>query len=81
VPWQLELSDIQGLEIVNPKLSVNEFKPEIPGFSHTAKLLVAPSSSKDKKAWRFSYRLVAFVCTVDKVQCFRDVHKGTVSAE
>ncbi|NDE15564.1 hypothetical protein EBZ80_11605 [bacterium] len=69
-PWSLELKDHPGLEISTSKLGKVDFKESVPGFSVMAK----PKT----KAGKVNFKMIVFVCTETKSQCFRDVHQGIV---
>lgn len=69
-PWSLEFKDHPGLEVTTKKLGKSDFAESIPGFTMTSK----PSA----KSGKISFKMVVFVCTETKSQCFRDVHQGSV---
>lgn len=64
-PWKLDIKDSAGLDLDPTKPTMNF---DLPGF--TIKTKTQPTATKGK----ISYKLIAFVCTKDKSQCFRDVH-------
>ncbi len=68
-PWSLELKEYSGLEVVNAKLGKSEFKENLGGFS--------VSSKPQVKSGKVTYKMVVFVCTENKSQCFRDVQQGS----
>ena len=70
-PWSLELKSHTGLELAKEKLGRAEFQEAIPGFS----LLGKPT----EKSGKIDFKLVVFVCTAEKTQCFRDVHQGSIN--
>lgn len=70
-PWSLELKSHPGLELAKEKLGRAEFQDAIPGFS----LLAKPA----EKSGKVDFKMVVFVCTAEKTQCFRDVHQGSIN--
>ncbi len=68
-PWSLEIKDHPGLDIAASKLGRADFSESVPGFS----LMSKPKT----KAGKVSFKMVVFVCTESKSQCFRDVHQGS----
>ncbi|MEI8027232.1 MAG: hypothetical protein WCI18_12870 [Pseudomonadota bacterium] len=82
-PWSVKLSHVNNLSPETLTLAKKDFDPKIPGFKIA--LGIAQDNEKhgtakvgDKKSIpsSFDYTLTAFVCTVDKTKCFRDVIKG-----
>lgn len=71
VPWQLEIKNPQGLKVPKLKLEYADFDRDKGQFR-----FVAANEGKVPERG-FDYRLVAFVCTQDKSQCFRDVFKAS----
>lgn len=69
-PWSLEIKDHAGLDVTTKKLGKDAFTESIPGFTLTSK----PSA----KSGKLSFKMVVFICTESKSQCFRDVHQGSV---
>lgn len=70
-PWKLEVKKADGLEFSNNKLLKAEMQQSIPGF--VAETKTAPKA----KSGKIDYQMIAFVCSKDKSQCFRDVHNET----
>ncbi len=73
-PWQLTLSNTQGLklETKDGKFVSKDFQESIPGFKVQAPL------EANAQAGKLDYTVKAFVCTVDKKQCFPQQHKGSI---
>ena len=69
-PWTLEIKGHDGLSFSQTKMTKSELDEKLPGFSVTT--LAGPSSAKGE----LEYQLTSFICTTDKTQCFREVHKG-----
>lgn len=70
-PWSLEIKEHSGLNLVKPKLGKSEFQEALPGFS-----LVSKPTAKSGK---IDFKMVVFVCTESKAQCFRDVQQGSLN--
>lgn len=75
-PWKLELKTNQEIY----KFEKTEFKAKdldmsIPGFQTTFALLKKEAIKGEETVG--TYKFVAFICTKDKKQCFRDVHQGS----
>jgi hypothetical protein len=69
-PWKLELKRHDGLAFAKTTFAKSDMQEKVPGF-------VATTSAKPSQAkGDVEYSLVAFVCTDDKTQCFREVHSG-----
>lgn len=68
-PWSLELKEHSGLEVAKAKLGKPEFKENLGGFS--------VSTKPQGKSGKVTYKMVVFVCTENKSQCFRDVQQGS----
>lgn len=69
-PWTLEIKGHDGLSFSQTKMTKAELDENLPGFSVTTSAV--PTSAKGE----LEYRLTSFICTADKTQCFREVHKG-----
>jgi hypothetical protein len=72
-PWQLEIKAAPGLTFASTTLKKDAVDFALPGF--TLATTVPPSQSSGS----VTYKLIAFVCTNDKAQCFRDVLNGEVA--
>ena len=72
-PWQLEIKTAPGLTFASTTLKKDAVDFALPGF--TLATTVPPSQSSGS----VTYKLIAFVCTDDKAQCFRDVLNGEVA--
>ena len=70
-PWSLEIKGHSGLTIPKPKLGKPEFQESLPGFS----LMSKPTA----KSGKIEFKMVVFVCTESKAQCFRDVQQGSLN--
>lgn len=68
-PWSLELKEHAGLDIEKKKLGRQEFDEKISGFTVEA--------TPKAKAGKIDFKMVTFVCTESKTQCFRNVQKGS----
>jgi hypothetical protein len=71
-PWTLELVNAKDLEFASNRYGKAELDEKLPGF--VVKTAKAPSVDKGE----VEYKLVAFICTKDKTQCYREVHSGKV---
>jgi hypothetical protein len=65
-PWHLKITDAGGLKFDKMEFKRPEWKEQISGFTAMA------TPAKDKTG-TIKYRLVAFICTKEKTQCFREV--------
>ena len=67
-PWQLKVgtkgSDFFALKILTRK----EWNKDLPGFVVSEKIMI--------KEFQIPYEWIAFSCTEDKSQCFRETLKG-----
>jgi len=70
-PWRLDLVKSEGLSLAKTKFERSDFDFKFPGWQF------ASTSAPASAAGEIEYRATVFVCTKDKAQCFRDVHKGT----
>ena len=70
-PWSLDIKEHSGLNLAKPKLGKSEFQEALPGFSMLAK----PTA----KSGKLDFKMVVFVCTESKAQCFRDVQQGSLA--
>lgn len=70
-PWSLEIKGHSGLNIAKPKLGKPEFQEALPGFSLMSKPIA--------KSGKIDFKMVVFVCTESKAQCFRDVQQGSLN--
>lgn len=82
-PWSVKLANVNNLSPETLNLAKKNFDLKIPGF----KIALGTAQNKEKHGTAkdgdkkpipssFDYTLTAFVCTVDKTKCFRDVIKG-----
>jgi len=69
-PWKLELKNAGGLAFAKTTLVRADMDEKLPGFVLTTTAKPAQVSGE------VAYKLIAFVCTNDKTQCYRDVHTG-----
>jgi hypothetical protein len=69
-PWKLELKSSDGLAFAKTTLGKDAMDEKLPGFTMTT------TAKPAKPAGEVEYSLVAFVCTNDKTQCYREVHNG-----
>lgn len=72
-PWSVTITEAPGLtlERKDGKFVNKVFDEKVPGFKVIAPIEGNVSSGK------VDYELRAFVCTVDKKQCFPQQHKGS----
>jgi hypothetical protein len=73
-PWKLDILSSGKIKFEKNELKRAEWKEDIAGFSLTS----APAKTKSEK---IKFKLVAFVCTKDKSQCFREVLQGDTSVK
>lgn len=73
-PWQVAFTQAPGLklEMKDGKYVSKVFDEKLPGFK-----IVAPLDAAAKEG-KIDYEVKAFVCTVDKKQCFPQQHKGSI---
>ena len=65
-PWKLEIKEAGAIKPDKSEWKRAEWKEEIGGFIVTA-------DPAGQKSADIKYKLIAFVCTKDKSQCFREV--------
>jgi hypothetical protein len=65
-PWNLKITDAGGLKFDKMEFKRPEWKEQISGFT-------AMATPAKEKTGIIKYKLVAFICTKDKTQCFREV--------
>lgn len=73
-PWKLEILSSGKIQFDKKELKRADWKEDIAGFS----LVSAPAKTTSEK---IKYKLVAFVCTKDKSQCFREVIQGDANVK
>lgn len=73
-PWKLEIISSGKIQFDKKELKRADWKEDISGFS----LISTPAKIKSEK---IKYKLVAFVCTKDKSQCFREVVQGDTNVK
>lgn len=69
-PWKLEIQDAGSIKLEKTELKRSDWKEDIGGFVVTA-------NAEQKKSTDIKYKLIAFICTKDKTQCFREVIETT----
>jgi hypothetical protein len=69
-PWSLQLDEVKGITLARSKFDKKDFDEKSGQF--------AVKVTKSAKQGELRYKLVAFTCTADKKQCYREVHKGGV---
>lgn len=69
-PWKLEILNSGKLKFEKKEYKRGDWKEDIAGFT-------AISSPAKTKSEKIKYKLIAFICTKDKSQCFREVVEGT----
>jgi hypothetical protein len=72
-PWHLELKDAAGLPLAKTSFGKADMDAKLPGF------VVSTQAKPSQPAGDVNYELVAFICTNDQTQCYRDVLKGKVA--
>lgn len=83
-PWQLDIFNINSVESQKLTYKKSNFDEKIPGYKVSMdefkkSIGLSPSksnSSTETKLKFFNYKITAFICTIDKTKCFRDVIKG-----
>jgi len=65
-PWTLEITGHPGLVIEKTKYEFKDFDQKMPGFA------VQASAKPGAEKGELSYRLVAYICTANKVICYRE---------
>ncbi len=82
-PWSVKLTNVSHLSPETLSLTKKDFDLKIPGFKIPLETPQGKEKSGAGKAGgktptpsSFDYTLTAFVCTVDKTKCYRDVIKG-----
>lgn len=70
-PWKLDIKKHDGLTFGKATFSKADMDEKLPGWSLTS------STQPAQAAGDIEYQLVSFICTADKTQCYREVHKGT----
>lgn len=71
-PWKLEILNSGKLKFEKKEYKRGDWKEDIAGFT----VISSPAKTKSEK---IKYKLIAFICTKDKSQCFREVVEGTAS--
>ena len=76
-PWSLKLSGVQGAD---PGLAKTVWKgAELVSLLPQGSIDIQPKASGAfSPPESLNYELIAFVCTSDKTQCFREVYRGVV---
>jgi hypothetical protein len=69
-PWKLDLKKHDGLAFDKAALNKADMDEKIPGWK--VKTSAKPANAQGE----MEYQLVAFICTTNKTQCYREVHKG-----
>jgi hypothetical protein len=70
-PWKFELKKFDGLKVETPLIKGSDLVKTLPLLTVKA----TPTAASGTAEWS----LVAFVCSKDKSNCFRDVHNGTLA--
>lgn len=73
-PWKLEIKDPGSLKFDKQEFKRSEWQEALGGFTAQA------TANKEKSA-TIKYKLVAFMCTKDKSQCYRDVVEETATVK
>jgi hypothetical protein len=68
-PWQLQVKQHEGVAFASTELKVKDFDVKIPGFRMTS------TAKPQKTAGKLSYKMIVFICTKNKEQCYREVHE------
>lgn len=69
-PWKLDLKKHEGLTFETAALNKTTMDEKLPGWK--VKTTAQPAAGQGD----LEYQLIAFICTTDKTQCYREVHKG-----
>lgn len=69
-PWKLELKTHEGLTFAKTTFTRAELDEKTAGYKF------ATTAKPAKPEGELEYSFTTFVCTKDKTQCFREVHKG-----
>lgn len=72
-PWSLVFTKAPELKFSKAKWDLKDLSDSLPGFK------VTTSEKPKAKAGTADYTATVFVCTKDKTQCYREVHKGSVN--
>jgi hypothetical protein len=67
-PWRLDIQSADGVNMDRQKFEKADIDFKFPGWKVNGKTSATSGE--------IEYRATVFVCTKDKAQCFRDVHKG-----
>ena len=71
-PWSLDVVDAGKITPAKKSYKRPEWKSDVAGFVVTA-------DASGQKSADIKYKLVAFICTKDKTQCFREVVDSTAT--
>lgn len=66
-PWKLEITEAKGVDLPTRKFGKEQLNEDIPGYA------VKLNKAKEKSG-SIAYKFIAFICTKDKTQCYREVH-------
>ncbi len=69
-PWKLDVKGHDGLNLAKTSFPKGEMNEKLPGF------VFATAGKPTKDSGELEYTMVAFVCTKEKTQCFREVYTG-----
>jgi hypothetical protein len=69
-PWKLQIKSAEGIELGATEFDRTKFSEKVPGFEVPVSKINAPSG-------KLSFKLISFVCTENKTQCYREVHEQT----
>lgn len=65
-PWSLDVIDSGKISLTKKTYKRSDWKQDLAGFVITA-------DATGQKSADIKYKLVSFICTKDKTQCFREV--------
>jgi hypothetical protein len=71
-PWKLTVADSGSLKLDKVEFKREEWNQKNASFTATA-------AANPKKNTALKYKMIAFVCTKDKSQCFREVVEGSTT--
>ncbi len=74
-PWKLEIKNIMGAKTTVTELKRSDWKEETAGFE------VPVTIDGKAKTADVQFKLISFVCTKDKSQCFREVVEDKASVK
>jgi hypothetical protein len=71
-PWKLEISEVEGLTLASKSFDRTKLDEKLPGF-------VVSAGKPAAATGKLTYKMISFVCTENKTQCYREVHENTAT--